>query len=217
MEALKRKRPGSQAFIFDEESFTVNEVDRLLKSKGLFEEKHIIVLNNIFNKEEGGRYLIKNIKDLKESPHAFILVEDRLKADQKNKLAKESHVFEEFVKSKHIKDDFNTFLLSDALGARDRSRAWILFNRALLAGKDLEEIHRVLFWMVKCMQASKVSVSAKDAGMKPFPYKKARSYSENYETKELCEISRKLINSLQKERMGRVTLKTSIERLILEL
>jgi len=51
--------------------------------------------------------------------------------------------------------EFNIFALTDALGARQKKDAWILYQKALGAGLSAEEIFFKIVWQVKSMLIAK--------------------------------------------------------------
>lgn len=49
--------------------------------------------------------------------------------------------------------EFNTFPLADAFGSKDKRKAWILYQQALLAGVVADRIFFTLMWKLKSMMS----------------------------------------------------------------
>lgn len=217
LNSLKKKRPDAEVFFVNEETFGIDHMDGLLYGRGLFDEKHIIVLTGIFRDEEAKKYILKKLPDMERSGHVFFLVDEFLTHSQHKKIQSRSYFSEEF-RQKSVKEDtFNVFALTDAVGERKSSAAWKIFNMAIYKGKNAEEIHGVVFWMIKSMQAAKASSSPEEAEMKPYPFNKAQKFSRNYSTEELMKMSEDLIEAMQKDRKGKLSLRFSLESIILSL
>ncbi|MGM0482613.1 MAG: hypothetical protein ACQEP6_01960 [Patescibacteria group bacterium] len=214
---LKKKRSKSEVFFVNEETFGVDHMDGLLYGRGLFEEKHIIVLTGIFRDEDAKKYILKKLPDMESSGHVFFLVEDFLTHSQHKKILDSSYFSEGFQQGEVKEDAFNIFALTDAIGERKGPVAWKIFNTAIFKGKSPEEIHGIIFWMIKSIQAAKISKTAKEAGMKPYPFNKSQKFSGNYSSEELMSISESLICALEKERKGKLPLRFSLESIILSL
>lgn len=214
--ALQKKRPKTQFFLVNEESFNKRTLEDLIFGSGLFDEKHIVVLNNTFRNKEAEEYLMENLEELVNSSHVFLFSEDGVKKDILEKISAKAYLTEDISTHKINRTEFNLFSLTDAFGRRDKYLVWKLFNESLLSGKSPENIFNILFWSIKSMRSASISSSFKDAGMKPFPYNKSKKHSQNYKPDELEEISLRLLISLQKDRRGQKALRFSIENLILE-
>ncbi len=215
--SLKKKRPGSEVFFVNEETFDKGKMEELLYGRGLFDEKYITVLKNLLKNDDSQKYILSNLKNLKESPHVFILVEESVTKALLKKISEYSYIVEDISLKKTIEKDFNIFSFTDAVGERDKLKAWIILNEGLMYGKDIENFYNLFFWLIKGIKAAQIFSSFTDAGMKPYPYNKARLYSKNYTPQELEKISLELLNAPQKERKGITSLRSSVERLILDL
>lgn len=117
---------------------------------------------------------------------------------------------------KHGKE-FNIFVLTDALGARKKKEAWILYRRALSAGLSAEEIFFKLFWQVKSMLIAAKTKNVGETDMKTFPYNKAKSFLKNFQSNELEKLSEDLVTGYLLARRGRGEIETLIEKIILKL
>ncbi|MEK7177006.1 MAG: hypothetical protein AAB719_01790 [Patescibacteria group bacterium] len=113
--------------------------------------------------------------------------------------------------------EFNIFLLTDALGAKNKKEAWTLYQKALLAGVSPEEIFFKLFWQVKSMLIVSKVKTVSETDMKPFTYNKSKSFLKNFKQEELEQISEDLVTGFILARRGEGEIETLIEKLLLKL
>ncbi len=124
---------------------------------------------------------------------------------------------EEFDIGTKPKSDFNIFLLTDAIGARNKKDAWVLYQKALASGMVAEEIFWKVMWAVKTMLLAKRTKTAEEAEMKTFPYNKARGNLKNFKEGELEKISENLVIGYHNARRGIGEIETLIEKTLLNL
>lgn len=113
--------------------------------------------------------------------------------------------------------EFNIFALTDAVGARDKKRAWILYQKALSAGVRAEEIFFKIVWQVKSMLIASRTKSVAETDMKAFPYNKAKSFLKNFKTGELEKLSENLVVGYYQARRGEGEIETFVEKFILKI
>src|SRR3989344_3812871 len=94
----------------------------------------------------------------------------------------------------HLAAPFNIFALTDAIGARKKRDAWVLYQKALAQGLLPEDVFfRVLIWQVKSMLLASKTKGVSETDMKPFPYNKAKGFSKNFKDGEIEKLSEDLI------------------------
>lgn len=113
--------------------------------------------------------------------------------------------------------EFNIFALTDALGARDRKRAWIIYQEALAVGLSAEEVFFKIVWQVKSLLIASRTKSVAETDMKAFPYSKAKGYLKNFKPGELEQLSENLVTGYYKARRGEGEVETLVEKTILGL
>ena len=84
-------------------------------------------------------------------------------------------------------------------------------------GASPEEIQGILFWMLKSMALATKSKTAKEAGLKPFVFNKARTFAGNYTLLELETRIRTLSTLPQHARRENTPLEVRLERFILKI
>ncbi len=115
------------------------------------------------------------------------------------------------------KSGFNIFSFTDAVGARNKKDAWVLYQKALASGMVPEEIFWKIVWAIKTMLLAKVTKSADEADMKPFPYSKAKSNLVNFKEGDLESLSQSLLVGYHNARRGKGEIGTLVEKTILSL
>jgi len=115
------------------------------------------------------------------------------------------------------KPDFNIFILTDALGARKKKDAWVLYRKALASGMAPEDVFFKLFWQVKTMLLAKRTKTAEEADMKSYPYGKAKGYLNNFKEGEIEKLSEKLMLGYHAVRRGKGEMETFVEKVVLSI
>lgn len=213
------KRPNTSFAKINADNFANYSLDELAQDQGLFENKCVVVLDGIFENKETKEILLKKLDSLGKSNNVFVINERSLGKGDTTLLEKHSEKTQEFLlKEKPAKAEFNIFALSDAIGSRDKKRAWTLYLRALENGSEPEEIHGTIFWAVKNMALVKDAKlpTAESTGLKPFVLSKAKSSSNNYSKKELSDFSSRLVSLYHDSHRGIGDFSTGLEKLILE-
>ena len=113
--------------------------------------------------------------------------------------------------------EFNIFILTNAIGARDKKRAWIIYQQALAAGLSAEEIFFKIVWQVKSMLLASRTKDVGETDMKSFPYNKAKSFLKNFSTSELQNLSEDLVIGYHQARRGVGEVETLVEKTLLKL
>jgi len=212
---LHKRKPDAELFRVDEETFMLSEFEGLVFGQGLFEAKYIVVLDHVFVKAEAKEKVLNLIKSIGASDNVFILLEDAIDVPTKKKLEKIAQKTEEHSKKKETKE-FNVFALTDAIGARNKKRAWLLYREAIEEGKKPEELHGIITWQIKSILLAKTSKNAKESGLKPFVFQKAKAKAEKFELVELRAMIEQFTRMAIESREGK-DLETEIERFVLSI
>lgn len=214
-EVLKKKQPEAEELYFNNENFSKSALEEVLKSQGLFFSKNIVILDNIFQNKESKEVIIENLKEIKESDHAFVLNEYSIDAPTKTELKKYSFDFKENIEAGDYKN--NPFALADAVGNRDSKRLWHTFTEEITRGAKAEELHGQMVWQIKSILIAAKTKTAEEADMKDFPYRKAKGFIKNYKIEELEELLFKLVSAYHEAHRGKVELAVALEKIILEI
>ncbi len=152
---IKSVAEGTETFFIGKNDFDPMEIESLYSGSGLFFTKCMVIFTDIFEKEETLNFILNKLNLMGESKNDFIFLEGKLNKsilDAFKKARAEINVFE-LPKGKIEK--FNSFLLANAFGSRDKLNLWIYFRQALERGIEMEALIGVLFWKVKDMMLKK--------------------------------------------------------------
>ncbi|MEI8378130.1 MAG: hypothetical protein WCF95_06295 [bacterium] len=170
---------------------------------------------------------MKNIKEFESSDNIFLFSEGRMDKATVSKIEKHAEKVQEFIKKEKApnkkeklalageKIDF--FEFANAFGKRDKRGLWVLYQDALAEQVPAEEVHGIFFWQVKSMILARKCKTAEEAGMKIFPFEKAREYSKNYKDEELENLSFALVSMYHEAHRGNIDFFVALEKFILEL
>ena len=136
--------------------------------------------------------VLQCLPDMAESNDFFIVIEGTLLATPKKKWLAIAQVAEEFTKTAVARLD--VFRMAEAISLRDKKTLWILLCEAKQAGLASEEIIGTLWWQLKTLRIAAVTKSAEEAGMKDYPYNKAKRALRNFKAGELEELSSSLLS-----------------------
>ena len=209
-------------FSMNDIDFEPGEFEEHIWGSGLFSSQNVILLENVFGNKEIEDFLFKRLEDIKESNNVFIFLERDVSRKVRDRLKKVSEKAELFELAKlSPQRTFNIFLLTDAFGGRDKKKAWIFYQKALDSGMASEEIANILFWQLKTIllvkgKSSNPGVMQK-TGLKPFVFKKALSFSNNFSKDELETLSSKFTSLYNESRRTSRDLAIDLERFILEI
>lgn len=168
----------------------VGTLGDMLFEQGLFKSTYIVYINAM-SSEVLREYIFENVETLKESPHLILLsltaaknkTEEKELAELEKVASKmqkcvikntevEPPYIGAVVGAKLLKRD--PFAITDSLLKKDKLALFVELEHARLSGERAEEVVGVLFWAAKSMALAGSAKSAAEAGLKPYPYQKAK-------------------------------------------
>lgn len=195
-----------------------NTFDEAVSSQGLFGEQTLFVLDSILDKKAEQELFSSRVADLVSSSNYFLVLENTLDKGTIAAIKDSGAVVEEYsIKKADTRPDFNIFSLGDALGKRNKKDLWVLYQEALVAGLEPEEICGTLFWAVKNIALMKTAKAGDSAGLSPFVAQKARVFAKNYSQEEIVNLSCSLSGAYHEAHRGGEPMEISLERFILAL
>lgn len=152
-------------------------------------------------------------KEMAESANTFLVLEGALLAAERKKYATYATTLEEYAAQKP--SQFDRFALAQALAARDKRRSWLLLHEARLAGMRDEEIMGMWWWQLKSLRLAAQCSTPAAAGMKPFPFNKAKQALDRFPLTEVETAARTLLDVYHYARAGQHELDLALERWVL--
>ncbi|MDO8493289.1 MAG: hypothetical protein Q7S19_01980 [bacterium] len=229
-------KSGALHFKFSAEGFEKAKFEELIAGRSLFAEKVVVLCDGLMFDAEISVYLSKKIGEISESDNIFVFREEKLNKSFLDLFKKSEAKIEEFsivenkkgyagareVKLRAGYEGFNIFSFTDALGARDKKLAWVLYQKALRAGFPAEEIFWKAVWLFRnLILASGINKDQKDLVSKlkisPYTFDNSRKFLKNYTEPVLLDKYKKLVDIYHQFRRGIVESDVAIEQFILNL
>jgi len=220
LESLQNKKPDASLFKFDSESWNEPQFEEFLASQGLFEKKFIVFLDGVFQNKEAKEIIKESLERISQSDNLFLFLEGSIDKETERQVKKFSEKIQKFEEEKpkgFRKRDFDVFSLAEAIGRRDKKNLWVLYRKAIDIGITPEEINGILFWQIKSMIVASGATNATEAGLSPFVFGRAKTYSKNYSKEELQKLSGRLVTSYHEAHRGIYDFDIALERFVLEI
>lgn len=199
----------------DAESFASGMLGDAVGATSLFGGQSLYLIDTPSNKSEFATEVESCLTAMQESVNQFVVIEEALLAADKKRWAKYANEMEE---CKAVAGErFNTFAMADALAKKDKKTLWLLLQDAKAAGQSAEEIIGVLWWQLKSLRLAASTKNAAEAGMKDFPYNKAKRSLSTFKDGELEHLSRSLLTVYHDGHGGVVDIDLALEKWTLTL
>lgn len=213
---------GASVVSYTLETFSPEVCEEHLASQALFGEKTIVIFDGLLSNKEHEEYFKNKRKALASSPNIFIIREEKVGKKTQDIFARQVEKIAIFDGEKRYKEEgFSIFSLADAVGARDKKKAWLLLQKAFAEGVEPEQIYGTLFWQTKTLtlvkKADHEGVAPHTLGLNPFVLRKAQRFAKNYSQKECTALLSQLIEAYHNARAGRGELSPALERFVLTL
>jgi DNA polymerase III delta subunit len=230
--SLREKRPDASYIRIEAGHWTPTVIEEHLGGQGLFSNKYIIFLDRVTENADAKEALPDFIPAMKESANIFIVLEGKILADLKKAVDAQAEKEVESAgaegkksasssasagKSSGGKSEFNIFALADAIGDRNRFKAWSVYRQAIDSGIEPENILGTLFWQAKSMALASGAKSAGEAGVSPFVFSKAKKAAGNYSAEELANLTKNFVTLYHDSHRGKVDAELGVERLLLTI
>lgn len=183
---------GATLTVLDSDIFSPGALADAVGATSLFGGREVYVLDTPSEADEFAVEVKDHLAVMAESSNTFVVLEGALLAAAKKPYQKYAETFEEFKADKT--ERFNTFAMADALARKDKKSLWLLLQEAKRGGIAEEEIIGILWWQLKALRLAALTASASEAGMKDFPYNKAKRSLSKFKDGELTALSHSLLS-----------------------
>lgn len=209
------EKDGTKIERIDAENYAPGVFADVSGATSLFGEQTIYLIDTPSGKKEIYDDVIEHLEMFAQSDNTFVVIEAALLAPEKKKFAKHTTELKEYKKT--ADERYNVFGMADSLSAKNKKVLWMQLQEAKQAGLSAEEIMGTLWWQLKTLRLAKITTSAQDAGMKDFPYNKAKRALATFKEGELESISHKLLRVYHDGHLGVVDTDIALERFVLTL
>jgi DNA polymerase III delta subunit len=206
---------GAVASLIDETTYEAGAVASVVGATSLFGGSECFLVDTPSSSEEFYQEVLAALPDLAASQNTFIVLEQVLLAETKKKYAKHASVIEEFSIEK--RERFDTFAIAEALARRDKKQLWVLMMRAKENGLREEEIIGMLWWQLKALRLAKRTDTPVEAGMKEYPYKKAKQSLRYFKDGDVETLARSLLTVYHDAHRGKRDLNLALEEWVLNV
>lgn len=222
----KSKSYPVEQVMIEAESLLGGAVEQYLYNLGLFGEQYIVHCSDLLKDKAVADLLKGQFGAMAESPNFFIIREEDIDAATRKILVKIAEEIFEIEKPSVAKSwgggsggvgtgDFNIFTMTDALGDRDRKKAWLIYVEARRIGNEPEQIFGTIWWFVKNMMLVGASGAGGLTGLSPFVESKAKRALKNYSQGEVLKMSKYLVSVYHESRRGKCDLTIELEKFVL--
>jgi len=180
----------------------------------LFEKSNVYVLDTPSLSKDFYSEMLEQIESLTTSTNTFVVIEKDINSADKKKFTKYTEELHLYKKAANT-DFFNVFKMAEALARRDKRSLWVLLCEAKRNGLSAEEIIGTLWWQLKTLRLATLTSSANEAGIKDYPYQKAKQSLRNFKAGELESISFRLINLYHEGHKGKKDIDLALEEWVL--
>jgi DNA polymerase III delta subunit len=118
---------------------------------------------------------------------------------------------------------YNPFAICDAIAVKNKGRAWVLFQQALLAGVPAEEVFYKIVWQIKNLlllkklNDAKAGTLEKETKLHPYVLKKTLAATWNFSEEELKKYSFALVKIYHDARRGIEDFSLGTEKFLLNI
>lgn len=214
-ERAKSEYPEALIAVFDDVSFDPDGARDAFVSENLFGGINILYFDGVLEDLEGESFYRNTIQ---ETMHLVIIREKMMPKDLLLFFQRIAEI-KDYPLIKKIEKRDNSFAIADAVGARDKKRAWVEFEKLRRHGASMEEVHGTIFWAFKSMHIALVlpKGDALATGMKEFTYRNYYGFAKKYLKKELEDKLSELKDIYHMGHRGEGELEMLMEQFLLRL
>ncbi len=167
-------------------------LSEMLGAVSLFGEVTVYVVDTPSEDEVFFEALTASAKELVAGSNTVVVIEKTFTAPQKKKWTTAGAELFEYTAAA-AGDTFDVFKMAEAVLNRDKKSLWVLYATAKERGLSAEELIGTLWWQMKTLRLAATTSSAVEAGMKDYPYNKAKRALRNFKPGEIEKLSHDLL------------------------
>ena len=206
---------GEQTVVrIESDNYETGQLLNLSSTTVLFGVSPIYLIDTLSNQADSYEELLETLESLATSTENFVVIEKDLNASDKKQFTKYSENLNEYKKA-GVETRFNVFAMAEALVNKDKRQLWVLLQEAKRNGLSAEEIIGTLWWQLKTLRLAMLTKSAEEAGVKDFPYNKAKRSLKNFKDGEIESLSFKLLNLYHDGHVGKCDIDLALEEWVL--
>ena len=193
--------------------FVSGQVHDALGATSLFGGSEYYILDNPAENSEFSAEVEGALPELAASANTFVILEGPLLAAAKKRYSQHAAEVTEY--KAPTQERFNLFSLAEALAAKNKRQLWVRLQLARRQGLRAEELVGILWWQLKSLRLAAVTTSAAEAGMKTFPYNKAKQALGAFAPREVDHLAARLLELYHDGHAGKRDMEIALEEWVL--
>lgn len=199
--------------IISGEGYETGQLADTVGGASLFGSPRVVVIDT--PTDDMATELTPLLETMAAGTDTFIIIEGALLAAAKKRYGTYTSNLYEYTAMKA--ERFNTFALADSLAARNKKQLWLLLQQALQAGVSSEEVIGVLWWQLKSLRLAALTANASEAGIKDYPYGKAKRALVLIPLADAERLSHQLLDLYHQGHSGETDITLALEQWMLTL
>lgn len=197
------------------ENYEPGKLASLSETMPLFGGSKVYIIDTPSQQADFWNEVLAEVETLDKSQHTFILIEGNILAADKKKINKFASDLTEF--KAETKKGFDAFKMAEALALKDKKLLWLLLQESFASGMSAEEIIGILWWQLKTLRLAALTKSATEAGVKDYPYNKAKRSLSNFKSGEIEKVSLALLRLYHEGHSGKRDIDLALEQWALRI
>lgn len=210
------KKEGFSISSVDVESYAPGIVRDMVGSVSLFQTPILYCIDEPTEDQDFLSETQDVLSNMAESENNFLIVEGVLTTPVLKVFKQHAQVIEE-INPSVTQSASNPFALAEALVKKDKKTLWILMQKYLDQGQAPEVLIGTLWWQLKILRLAEKTKTPQEAGVKPYPYQKAKSALVKFRKGELEKLSKELLELYHVGHSGVKDIRVLLEVWILRL
>lgn len=150
------------------------------------------------------------LAEMSSATDLFVIIETAPSPTYRTELKAQAAVFSEH--KAVAAERGNPFALGEAFLNRDKKSLWVQLVTDLQNGAAPEQLVGMLWSQLRAMRLAHLTKTADEAGMKDYPYKKAKAALRKYSEADLERLSRELLTIYHDAHAGKGDMAVGLER-----
>ncbi|MEZ4194917.1 MAG: hypothetical protein R3B53_00755 [Candidatus Paceibacterota bacterium] len=197
------------------ENYEPGKLASLSETMPLFGGSKVYVVDMPSTMADFWNEVLAEIETMERSQHTFILIEGNILAADKKKISKFVPDITEYKKT--AEQNFDAFKMAEALARKDKKLLWLLLQESIVSGMSAEEIIGILWWQLKTLRLATLTNLATEAGVKDYPYNKAKRSLSNFKAGEVGVLSLSLLELYHDGHLGKRDITLALEEWVLRM
>lgn len=195
------------------DQYEVGQLASASATVSLFASEAIYLIDMPSLAEPFAEELLAVTAALQSSAHHFIVIEKSVLAAQKKVFAAAGATLHEL--KRPAQAAFNPFSLAEAVAQKDKRALWLLLQEAKENNSPVEEIIGILWWQIKTLYLASLTATATEAGVKDYPYNKAKRALAQFKPGEVETLALSLLTLYHEGHSGRRDIDLALEEWVL--